>query len=481
MNLLFLTAVPVMLLFQTGTDQENPWIPKVPDAVADAQRLGTQAAYRAALDTCWRADDWQASRKLADAIESQKTLASALQGRLMRAWWRAGQLERAERIACGLSLETDDRVALTSIIEIGLARGDLERSRLAAERLAKLGPETAVEYYYLLMQRMADQRFEGVVAMLHEAAKKVDPANGYPEIYLEEALDGLPEFFEAIGPEPINQVKQYGQAEMPLNAALRLPCCDVLINGQGPYRMIVDTGGSITLALDADVARELHLPSYGTASVRGISGKQDSQQSLVARMQIGEIACERVMTRTFAMPDIMKLTADGILGTGIFDQHRLTLDFANARLMVAPTSNRAASGTEVEVRIIGDAKILSKIQLEEEHAIALLDSGADVAAVSPARLRALFPDRDLAAVNVAGMGVGEDGAAGISLSPGVRIELWGRTYEKYSGMGLDVLDTLLSPILGVQTDVLIGMPIFRDLKTWTIDFPKRKMWVDWLK
>jgi hypothetical protein len=48
-------------------------------------------------------------------------------------------------------------------------------------------------------------------------------------------------------------------------------------------------------------------------------------------------------------------------------------------------------------------------------------------------------------------------------------------------MGLEVLDTLLSPILGVQTQVLVGMPIFRDMKSWTIDYPRRRMWVEWIK
>ena len=41
--------------------------------------------------------------------------------------------------------------------------------------------------------------------------------------------------------------------------------------------------------------------------------------------------------------------------------------------------------------------------------------------------------------------------------------------------------TLLGPILGVQTHLLLGMPIFRDMKSWTIDYPRRQMWVEWIE
>ena len=60
------------------------------------------------------------------------------------------------------------------------------------------------------------------------------------------------------------------------------------------------------------------------------------------------------------------------------------------------------------------------------------------------------------------------------------LQFAGRTFENYSGLGLDVLDTLLSPILGVRTDILIGMPTFRQTRSVTIDFPACRMWVDWL-
>lgn len=474
-------VVTVMLLFPAGEEPQNPWKEKVPAALEQVERRPTVAAYRHAFDVAWRADNWQASLELAHAALEKHPDEASLRGLIARALWRGGKIDQAEHVIDTINKDTDDRVALTVSIETRLARGQRERATTAARRLEKLGPASATERYQILAVRLANDQLEGLADLLRKAAQQVDPDNGYPEVYLEEMLDGLPEFFAAIGTEPINQISHYGAAEMPMIMAIRLPYCEAMINGQGPYRLIVDTGGSITLSLDDDVARELKLKSLGSASIRGITGKQESQQSLVDELQIGEITCRRVMTRTFALPDVMEFAADGIIGTGLFARGRMMLDFENARLRIAASSDQPAPGSPADLRVVGDAKLMAPIRLQDRYAVALLDSGADVAAVSPAQLRELFPERKLTTLPAAGLGVGEGGSPGISLAPGVKLEIWGRTYENYAGIGLDVLDSLLSPILGIQTQVLLGMPVFRDMKSCTIDYPQCRMWVDWLE
>jgi hypothetical protein len=481
MDWLAISAVSVMFLLPAGPQPENPWRDKVPAAVATAEHAGTVAAYREALDVAWRADDWQAGLRLAQDARRRHPHEGSLMGRIARALWRGGELPEAERVVDAIPADTRDHVALTTVIDAQLARGRFESARAAARRLEQLGPATATECYGVAAVRLSDDRLAGIVPLLRKAIRLVNPENGYPETYLGEVLDGLPEFFEAIGTEPINQLTNYGSAAMPMVPLVRLPYCLGTINGRGPYRLILDTGGSITLALDDDVARELGLKSLGTAPIRGVSGKQNSEQILVDELQIGEITCRRVMTRAFAMPPALEVAADGIIGTGVFSQARMTLDFGTARLIVAPSSEQVAPGHAGELRIVGDAKLVAPIKLEGQYALALLDSGADVAAISPARLKELFPDREFATVGAAGLGVGQGEATGISLAPGVELTLWGRTYENYSGLGLEALDTLLSPLLGTRIQVLLGMAVFRDTKSWTIDYPHRRMWIEWVK
>jgi tetratricopeptide (TPR) repeat protein len=477
------SVVAVMLLYPAGEEPRNPWKDKVPAAVERAERARTTAseAYHHALDVTWRADAWQEGVRLARTALDCYPDEPTLRGKIARALWRAGRIREAEQVIDTINEDTDDRVALTTLTEIELARGRFERAGAAARRIEELGPSSAVELYHVLVLRLAEDRLAGMVPLLRELVQRIDPDNGYPEIYLQEALEGLPEFFAAIGTEPINQVTCHGAAAMPMIPLVRLPYCLVTINGEGPYRLILDTGGSITLSLDDDVARELGLKSLGKASIRGISGKQDSEQTLVDELRIGEITCRRVMTRTFAMLGGLEAVADGIIGAGIFARERMTLDFEHARLVVSVSSDEPARGRLGEVRVVGDAKLVAPIKLQDEYAVALLDSGADPVAISPLRLKELFPDHPLTIISASGMGVGEGDAAGISLGPGVKLEAWGRTYENYSGVGLEVLDTLLGPILGVQTHVLLGMPVFRDMKSWTIDYPRRQMWVEWIE
>jgi tetratricopeptide (TPR) repeat protein len=480
MTFLPFLVVSAMLLVPSGQQPPNPWKEKVPQAVEKVEAAPSVSTYRQALDVAWRADDWRAGLKLAREALDKYPDEAALRGIAARAFWRAGRLKEAEALADQIGEDTQDPVALTTLIEVRLARGELERAGDAATRLEKLGPKSATELYYLAAARFAQDRLAGLASLLRQATRRVDPAHGYPEIYLGEALEGLPQFFAAVGTEPLSQITGHGAADMPQLLPGGLPHCLATINGAGPFRLILDTGGSIALSLDSDAARDLQLKSLGTASIRGVSGKQDSEQALVDELQIGEIVCRRVMTRVFDLPAVVKPMADGILGTGVFTRGRATLDFQHARLIVAPTSDAAAPGSPADLRIVADAKLIAAIKLQDEPALALLDSGASVAAISASRLRALFPDRELSVLPAQGMGVGQGGQAGIVVGPGVKLELWGRTYENYSGIALDVIDTLLAPIVGVQTDVLVGMPVFRDMKSFTVDFPERRMWVEWL-
>ena len=102
-------------------------------------------------------------------------------------------------------------------------------------------------------------------------------------------------------------------------------------------------------------------------------------------------------------------------------------------------------------------------------------------ALSPTRLKRLFPDQAIQTFSLPAAGVGSGQNPQISFSRSVDLQFGGRKHESISGLGLDVLDTILSSHLGIQSDVLIGMPTFRQMKSFTVDFPKRRMWIDWLE
>ncbi|MCK4341479.1 MAG: aspartyl protease family protein [Phycisphaerae bacterium] len=472
----------IMLLFPAGEEPENPWKDKVPAAVKRVEVKGTVSALENAFDVTWRADDWQTSLRLVRRALKEHPDEPKLRGMIVRTLWRAGRIEQAERLATLIPPETDDRVALRALIEIYMARCEYEQAGRWAERLAALGPQTADDLNHLFAARYALQKYDGLAEMLRKAERLVDVGNGYPETYIAESIAGVAAYLDAVGNEPLNQIAQHGSAPLSPLVLLNLPSCDVFINGYGPYRMVIDTGGSIMVALDSEAAEEIGLKSIATASVRGVSGKQETGQALIDELQIGSLTCKRVLTRTFPVRKAVMNAADGIIGTGIFADGRMTLDFANGQLVVSPSSEKPGTGYSVDLRLVSDAKLMTPVKLEGESAMALLDSGADMVVLAPSRLKKIFPDREIQTFDPGiGLGVGSGKTPRISLNPGVELVFADRTYENYSGLGLDVLDTLLSPIIGVQTDILIGMPTFREMKSCTVDYPRCKLWIEWLK
>ena len=477
----YLVVLIAMFIVHAGEKPENPWIDQLIPAVENARKARTVSTYRTALEAAWRADDWQVGLELAREALQKWPAASKLHGPVARAFWRAGYIIDAERAVARISGQREDRVALQMLITVHLASGRHAPARQAAELLETLKPATAEDLFYIIGLRAAFNQLDGLGKLIRRAEKLVDPSHGYPEIYIQEQLEGLAEFFDAIGNEPVNQLANYGSCPMPVISLINLPGCQVYINGHGPYRMIVDTGGSTILSLDEKIAAEIGLKSIATSTIHGVAGKEESGQVLVDQLQIGEIICRRVMTRTFALSKSIAYAADGVIGTGIFANGRMTFDFNSGRLTVAPSALQSAPGDEVDLRIISDAKFVIPITLHGEPAAALLDSGADAFAVAPSRLRRLFPDEKIRTIQALALGVGGDENPSISLTPGVNFEFAGREYKNFGGLGLDALDTLLGPLLGLQTDVLVGMPILRQMKTMTVDFPRCKMWAEWLE
>lgn len=473
-----LTAV-ALLLAPRAEEPKNPWKDRTAAAVASVSGTPSAKTVREALDVLRRADAWSEALEIAEMALKRFPEEPTLYGPIARALLRAGRLADAERVALKIGLDSEDREALAVLVGVLSGRGELEKALAAAARLEKLGPTVATQFNSILMARWRANQIDGLPKLARAASKTIDPDGGYPENLISESIEGLADFFEKIDSKPVNQIARTGGAAMPVLTMIELPYVDAYINGNGPHRLIVDTGGSLYLSLDTAVAEEVGVQSIASAPIRGVSGRQDSGQALVQELTIGDIRMKRVLTRTLEFSPMLRLACAGILGTGMFDGGRMTLDFQNSRLLIENSSEKPAAGGEHTVRIVGDGKLLAPIRVQDQTALAILDTGASTGAFSPKTLKRLFPDHRGHEIGAAGVGVGQGEEARINLAPLVKLEVFGRTKEKYAGVGLDVLDETLSPIMGLQCDFLLGMPLFREMKTFTVDFPRSRMWVEW--
>lgn len=476
-----LASVLAMLFLRSVMAEENRWTGKVADAVRAARESPTEARLIEALDVCWRADDWRAGLQLAEFAAQQHPDKTKLAAYVARAYWRGGRIQQAEQLVTRWKLDDGDTVAAQVAIAAYLAQGDLEHTAQWLDRLQKLGPRTASDWYHVFAAKTALRDYAGLAEILRKAESAVDAKGGYPDNFLEESVAGLSAFFTAVGTEPLNQVRTYGNAPLAPLPLFNLPFCEVLINGHGPYRLVLDTGGSIMVALDQGIAEDLGLKSVAPATVRGVSGTEETGQVLLDKVQIGNIECRRVLCRTFDVRTALMNSADGILGTGIFAQARMTLDLEGGHVSVTPSQAEAPAGSPLDIRIIGDAKIMALAPLDDTPCVALLDSGADAVALATSWLEHRFPDERITRIDVnLGIGIGSSATPEVAFAPPVAMTLAGRKLDNFGGLGLDVLDKVISPVLGVQTDVLVGMPVFRQMRTFTVDFPRSKAWAEWL-
>lgn len=106
----------------------------------------------------------------------------------------------------------------------------------------------------------------------------------------------------------------------------------VLINGQGPFRLVLDTGASHS-ALTARVAESLGIPldSGHTVMLRGATGSARVPLVPVESLEVGDLLM--YPKRLPIVPDALG-GAEGILGTDGLDNKRIHIDFRRDRITI---------------------------------------------------------------------------------------------------------------------------------------------------
>jgi len=151
----------------------------------------------------------------------------------------------------------------------------------------------------------------------------------------------------------------------------------VLINGEGPYRLVLDTGASRP-AVTRAVADELGLPlKIDSVRLRGATGSAVVSAVRVNTLEIGELLIENT-----TMPIVADAFggAQGVLGGAGLEDKRIVIEFRRDRIDIArshrrpapqgfsvvPFNYRHALGMRVDA-MVGPVK-----------ATALIDTGAQV-------------------------------------------------------------------------------------------------------
>jgi len=153
----------------------------------------------------------------------------------------------------------------------------------------------------------------------------------------------------------------------------------VMVNGKGPFRFVIDTGASRS-TLAPHLARTLGLKhSVGrNVMLNGVTGALEVPTVAVDSLEIGALKFEN-QNLPVIFTSIMG-NADGILGVAGFQDQRIDVDFKRDRVSVLVSNGRRPHYSMVTARAARDVNGLMVVEMRVGRRIkakAVIDTGAE--------------------------------------------------------------------------------------------------------
>lgn len=153
---------------------------------------------------------------------------------------------------------------------------------------------------------------------------------------------------------------------------------DVMLNGRGPYKFIVDSGAD-TSAIGANIARNLQLPLTTPVIVNGMTGRD-----LVARVKVDRLTVGPSTLGDLALPALKEndLGGDGMIGIDALVQQRLMMDFETKVIKVEDARIPERHYSSDEIVIIARRQrgqlILTHVKAAGLPLDAVIDTGSEI-------------------------------------------------------------------------------------------------------
>ncbi|MDB5464048.1 MAG: hypothetical protein JWP23_2437 [Phenylobacterium sp.] len=149
----------------------------------------------------------------------------------------------------------------------------------------------------------------------------------------------------------------------------------VMINGQGPFQFLVDTGAN-TSCVSKALAERLELPTGEPARVHTVVGVRERPGVLIDHLQVGERKRKGVRAAVLPLTDAL----DGVLGIDWLSGQRLELGFKAKSLIITRSRDEASKDGSAVVparRRLGQLTIVDA-DLSGKRINAMIDSGAQM-------------------------------------------------------------------------------------------------------
>jgi predicted aspartyl protease len=151
----------------------------------------------------------------------------------------------------------------------------------------------------------------------------------------------------------------------------------VLVNGRGPYRFLVDSGAD-TSVVGLRIARELQLPVGAPANLHGMTSS-----SLVDRVKVDTLSLGQTTVRNLEVPALRELDlgGQGMIGIDALVEQRLMLDF-ETRTIKVEDARRPAEWLDGEIVVTARRRhgqlILTQVRAAGLKVEAVIDTGSEI-------------------------------------------------------------------------------------------------------
>jgi hypothetical protein len=168
----------------------------------------------------------------------------------------------------------------------------------------------------------------------------------------------------------------------------------VLINGRGPFRLVLDTGASSS-GVTAMVALALGIPTNASPHVmlRGVTGSADVPAIRVDTLTVGDLAVDSALLPI--VPDALG-GAEGFLGSDGLKNKRIFIDFRHDQISITfSRAERSARGfLTVPFKLVHEQLIVIDCKVGGVAAKAIIDTGGQ-ATIGNVALRNALAEHNL--------------------------------------------------------------------------------------
>ncbi len=245
----------------------------------------------------------------------------------------------------------------------------------------------------------------------------------------------------------------------------------VYINGQGPFRLVLDTGATGSAVIQS-VATRLGAPVEALPlKLIGATGQAMVPAVHVESIEVGDLWLGN--RKVAIVPDVFG-GAEGVLGADGLSDKRIVIDFRKDQISIrhSRASMSGAGFTRIPVKIRHGHLLMFDVKLAGVRTRAMLDTGAQ-ATIGNTRLREALARKKRRGQPGVIIGVTLDEQQGETLvSPPVTIA--GITIR---GMRVTFGDIHIFDAFGMtdQPAILIGMDMIGLLETLIIDYKRREL------